>query len=119
MIFYFNGLYSTCWVVAYFFQFEPKTLKANKYLVQAQSAYSNFSLGISIPALFGLSSDQKMAVMIISQLCGPFYFGSSHEFEQAPGIDGHGSLACCCPMGHKELDTTEQLNWTDMLSMAT
>ena len=24
-----------------------------------------------------------------------------------------GKLACCSPWGHKELDTTEQLNWTD------
>ena len=34
------------------------------------------------------------------------------EFEQAPGVgDGQGSLACCSPWGHKELDTTEWLNW--------
>ena len=34
-----------------------------------------------------------------------------HEFEQAPGVsNGQGSLACCNPQGHKELDTTEQLN---------
>ena len=37
-----------------------------------------------------------------------------HEFEQAPGVgDRQGSLACCSPWGHKELDITEQLNWTD------
>ena len=24
--------------------------------------------------------------------------------------DGQGSLVCCSPWGHKELDTTEQLN---------
>ena len=24
--------------------------------------------------------------------------------------DGQGSLACCSPWGHKELDTTERLN---------
>ena len=36
------------------------------------------------------------------------------EFEQAPGVgDGQGSLVCCSPWGHKESDTTEQLNWTD------
>ena len=30
------------------------------------------------------------------------------EFEQAPGVgDGQGSLVCCSPWGHKELDTTE------------
>ena len=38
-----------------------------------------------------------------------------HEFEQVPGVgDGQGSLACCCPWGCKELDTTEQLNWTEL-----
>ena len=35
------------------------------------------------------------------------------EFEQALGVgDGQGSLACCSPWGHKELDTTEWLNWS-------
>ena len=34
-----------------------------------------------------------------------------HEFEQALGDgDGQGGLACCSPRGHKELDTTGQLN---------
>ena len=35
---------------------------------------------------------------------------NGHEFEQALG-DGErqGSLACCSPWGHKESDTTEQL----------
>ena len=34
-----------------------------------------------------------------------------HEFEWAPGVgDGQGGLACCSPWGHKESDTTEQLN---------
>ena len=36
-----------------------------------------------------------------------------HEFEQTPGdSEEQGSLSCCSPWGHKELDTTEQLNWT-------
>ena len=36
---------------------------------------------------------------------------NGHEFEQAPGVgDGQGSLVYCSPWGHKELDTTEQLN---------
>ena len=30
-----------------------------------------------------------------------------HEFEQALGVGGQGSLACCSPWGHKESDTTE------------
>ena len=42
---------------------------------------------------------------------------SMDKFEQAPGIgDGQGSLdwKCCSPWGHKELDMTEQLNWTEL-----
>ena len=36
---------------------------------------------------------------------------NGHEFEQAPGGgEGQGSLVCCSPWGHKELDTTERLN---------
>ena len=31
-----------------------------------------------------------------------------HEFEQALAVgDGQGSLVCCSPWGHGELDTTE------------
>ena len=34
---------------------------------------------------------------------------NGREFEQALGDgDGQGSLVCCSPWGHKELDTTEQ-----------
>ena len=33
------------------------------------------------------------------------------EFEQTLGDgEGRGSLVCCSPWGHKELDTTEQLS---------
>ena len=36
---------------------------------------------------------------------------NGHKFEQAPGdSEGQGSLVCCSLWGHKELDTTEQLN---------
>jgi len=35
-------------------------------------------------------------------------------FEQAPGVgDGQGILVCRSLWGHKELDTTEWLNWID------
>ena len=37
---------------------------------------------------------------------------NGHEFEQAPGVgDRQGSLVCCSPWGHKESNTTEQVNW--------
>ena len=41
---------------------------------------------------------------------------NGHEFEQRYG-DGQGSLACCSPWGHKELDTTEQLNSNKLLPL--
>ena len=40
---------------------------------------------------------------------------NGHEFEQTLGVgDWQGSLACCSPWGCKELDMTEQLNWTEL-----
>ena len=33
--------------------------------------------------------------------------------------DGQGSLVCCSPLGHKESDTTEWLNWTGGLKWHT
>ena len=36
---------------------------------------------------------------------------NGHKFEQPPGDgEGQGSLAFCSPRGHKELNTTGQLN---------
>ena len=47
-----------------------------------------------------------------NEMVGWHHRSDGHEFEQAPGVgDGHGSLACCSPRGHKESDTTERLNW--------
>ena len=38
------------------------------------------------------------------------------ESEWTPGVgDGQGGLACCNSWGRKELDTTEQLNWTELM----
>ena len=37
------------------------------------------------------------------------------ELEQAPRLgDGQGGLTCCSPWGHKELDTTKWLDWTEV-----
>ena len=45
------------------------------------------------------------------ELDGWYYWLSGHEFEQTPGDNTRqGSLACCSPRGHKELDVTWQLN---------
>ena len=38
---------------------------------------------------------------------------SGREFEQAPRV-GDGQRNLCSPWGHKESDTTEWLNWTEI-----
>ena len=49
------------------------------------------------------------------EIVGWHHWLNGHEFEQAPGVgDGQGSLACWSPWGHKESDTTERLNWTEL-----
>ena len=53
--------------------------------------------------------------MTEDEVVGWYHWLEGHELEQAPGVgDGHGSLVCCSPWGHKELDLTEQLNWTEL-----
>ena len=38
------------------------------------------------------------------------------EFEWSPGDgDGQGGLVCCDSWGRKESDTTERLNWTELI----
>ena len=51
---------------------------------------------------------------IEDEMAGLHHWLDGREFEQAPGAgDGQGGLACCSPWGRKELETTEQLNWTE------
>ena len=50
------------------------------------------------------------------EMIGWHHWLNRHEFEQAPGVgDGQGTLACWSPWGHKELDTTERLNCTELV----
>ena len=49
--------------------------------------------------------------MTEDEMVGWYHRLNGHEFEQTPGDgDGQGSPACCSPWGHKESDTTKQLN---------
>ena len=47
------------------------------------------------------------------EMVGWYHWLNGHEFEHPLGVgDGQRSLVCCSPWGRKELDTTEQLNWS-------
>ena len=49
--------------------------------------------------------------MTEDEMVGRHHRSNGHEFEKTPGdSEGQGSLACCSPWRHKELDTTEWLN---------
>ena len=42
-----------------------------------------------------------------------------HESEWTPGVgDGQGGLSCCNSWGSKASDTTERLNWTELMISA-
>ena len=45
------------------------------------------------------------------EMIGWHHLLNGQDFEQALGNgEGQGSLLCCSPWGHKELDMAEQLN---------
>ena len=47
-------------------------------------------------------------------MIGWHHWLNGHGFGWTLGVgDGQGGLACCGSWGRKELDTTEQLNWTE------
>ena len=50
-----------------------------------------------------------------NEMVGWYHWLNGLEFEQTLRVgDGQGSLACCSPLGCKESDTTEWLNWTEV-----
>ena len=50
------------------------------------------------------------------EMAGWHHWLDGHEFEWIPGVgDGQGGLACCNSWGCKESDTTEWLNWTELI----
>ena len=53
--------------------------------------------------------------MTKDEMVGRHHRLSGHGFVWTLGIgDGQGGLTCCGSWGHKELDTTERPNWTEL-----
>ena len=58
---------------------------------------------------------QEEKGMTGDEMAGWHLWVDGHEFEQELEVgDGQGSLACCSPWGHKELDVTDWLIWTEL-----
>ena len=73
--------------------------------------------------LIGKDSDagrdwgQEENGMTEDEMTGLHHQLDGRGFEWTLGVgDGQGGLACCDSWGHKELDTTERLNWTEWSS---
>ena len=50
------------------------------------------------------------------EMAGWHHWLDGRESEWTSGVgDGQGCLACCDSWGRKESDTTERLNWTDLI----
>ena len=71
--------------------------------------------------LIGKDSDagrgwgQEEKGMTEDEMAGWHHWLDGREFEWTPGVgDGQGGLACCDSRGHKKLDMTERLNWTEL-----
>ena len=58
---------------------------------------------------------QEEKGMTEDEMTGWHHWLNGRESEWTLGVgDGQGGLACCNSWGHKESDTTEQLNWTEL-----
>ena len=52
-----------------------------------------------------------------AEMAGWHHWLDGREFGWTPGVSvGQGDLACCNSWGRKEWDTTESLNWTELMS---
>ena len=58
---------------------------------------------------------QEEKGMTEDEMVGCHHWLDGHGFGWTPGVGyGQGGIACCDSWGCKELDTTEQLNWTEL-----
>ena len=65
----------------------------------------------------GRDWEQEEKGTAVDEMAGWHHRLNGHEFEWTLGVgDGQGGLACCDSWGCKESDTTEWLNWTELIS---
>ena len=66
--------------------------------------------------LTGRDWGQEEKGMTEDEMAGWHRWLDGHEFGWTLGVgDGQGGLACCNSWGRKESDTTEWLNWTELI----
>ena len=64
---------------------------------------------------YGKDWGQEEKGMTEDEMAGWHHQLGGREFGWTPGVgDEQGGLVCCDSWGHKESDTTEWLNWTEL-----
>ena len=73
----------------------------------------NWLIGKDLDAMKGWRQEAKGTTE--DEMVGWHHWLSGHEFEQTPGdSEEQGSPVCCSPWDHKDSDTIERLNWTEL-----
>ena len=104
-------------------EIQPVNLKGNQswiYTGRTDAKAETTILGLSVKNwLIGKDPDagkdwrQEKKGTTEDEMVGWHHWLLGHEFKQALGVgDRQGSLVCYSPWGRKELDMTNQLNWT-------
>ena len=61
---------------------------------------------------------QEEKGMTEDEMVGWHHWLNGHGFGWTPGVGGgQGGLVCCGSWGHKELDKTERLSWTELMCL--
>ena len=95
-----KGVHQDYILSSYLFNFYAEYIMRNAGLEEAQAGIKIAGRHINIRGW-----DGWMASLI-----------DGRESEWTPGVgDGLGGLACCDSWGRKESDTTERLNWTELM----
>ena len=66
--------------------------------------------------MLGKIEGRRRSGTVEDEMVGWHHWLNGHEIELTLGVGvGHGCLAWCSPWGHKAPDTTEWLNWTELV----
>ena len=93
--------------------FEPKKISLSQFF----PIYLSWCNG-SCAMILVFWQDEKGTTE--DEMAGWHHWLCGRESEWTPRVgDGQGGLACCNSWGRKELDTTEWLNWTELVMLST
>ena len=92
---------------------EANTLFTSHFYKDLRPSFKSWLIGKDSDAGRGWGQEEKGTTE--DEMAIWHHWLNGRESEWTPGVgDGQGGLACCDSWGCKELDMTEQLNWTEL-----